>query len=145
MPPICQNVFKGGWIWKVFRGLRWDILFTAPQVRSRGQKVGQEATCAQPKREMPNTQRSQCVGAPTTEVLGLGELAPPAMGDRGVSAGRRAQGSFRCRACHPGCGTITAPDNLPFLSAFIGHSGTRAWVFLLCPLFFMAPVVYVPC
>lgn len=53
------------------------MLFTAPQVGNRDWKVGQEATCAQPKREMPNTQSSRRVGAPTPEALRQGETAPP--------------------------------------------------------------------
>ena len=103
------------------------MLFMAPQVGNWDRKVGQEATCAQPKREMPNTQSSRREGVPPLPGgAQAGAVSTPAMGNRGLSVGGRAQGSFRCRACCPGCRHIPAPDNLPFLCAFIGHSGTRA-------------------
>lgn len=80
------------------------MLFTAPQVGNRDRKVGQEATCAQPKREMPNTQSSRRMGAPTPEALRLGESAPPRW-ETEDSALAEGLGSFQCRACHPAAAT----------------------------------------
>ena len=64
-------------------------------------------------------------GSPHPRGAQAGGVSTPAMGDRGLSIGGRA-GFLPVQSLSPGCSDITVPDNLPFLCAFIGHSGTTA-------------------